>query len=262
MQAKKIQDGERAAGNAAFWGYVWEGHPSESLTCNALEWQVSHGGGTIIEPDGTISINNPKAIAAFERARNWIGTISPPEETGYLEEDARNVWQSGNAAFMRNWPYAYALGNSVDKKTGQATVIAGKFDATKLPSGGARHAGTLGGWQLAVSKYSQHPKEAAAWIKFLAARAHQKVRAIQGSYLPTVRDLYEDADVRKANPFYIPLGGVFPEAVARPSTVTARNYDRVSAAYSQAVHAILTGKKSAADSLKELEQTLQGIVKK
>jgi|GEM_PF-3759850 len=68
----------------------------------------------IIEPDGTISINNPKAAAAIDLAATWDGDISPPGVTGYMEEDARGVWQTGNAVFMRNWPYAYAGSNSAD----------------------------------------------------------------------------------------------------------------------------------------------------
>ena len=75
--AQIIQAGERAGGNSNFWGYVWQGAAYEGLTCDALEWQISHDGGQIIEPDGTISVNNPQAIAAFERATNWIGRISP-----------------------------------------------------------------------------------------------------------------------------------------------------------------------------------------
>ena len=54
---------------------------------------------------------------------------------------------------MRNWPYAYALGNSAD------APIKGKFDVAPLPAGtgeGARPVATLGGWNLAVSKYSNH----------------------------------------------------------------------------------------------------------
>ena len=68
--------------------------------------------GQIVEPDGSVSINNPKAAKALETAKGWVGTISPPGVLAYQEEEARGVWQTGNAAFMRNWPYAYGLGNA------------------------------------------------------------------------------------------------------------------------------------------------------
>ena len=108
--ATKIQDGERKAGKPDFQGFVFQGKASESVTCNAIEWVYSYGGGTIVEPDKKVTINNPNAIKALETAKSWVGTISPLGVTTYGEEEARNIWQAGNAAFMRNWPYAYSLG--------------------------------------------------------------------------------------------------------------------------------------------------------
>ena len=75
--AKKIQDGERAAGKPDFQGFVFEGKASESVTCNALEWIYSYGGGSVIEPDKKVTINNPNAIKALDTAHSWIGAISP-----------------------------------------------------------------------------------------------------------------------------------------------------------------------------------------
>lgn len=250
--AKTIQDGERGGGNQDFWGYVWQGNSYEGLTCDALEWVASYGGGTIVSPDKVITINNPKAIAAIDAAAAWVGTISPNGVTSFGEEEARNTWQAGNAAFMRNWPYAYSLGNGSD------SVIAGKFDVSPLPAGpDGKPAATLGGWQLAVSKYSKNPQAAADVALYLASPAEQKIRATDGSLNPTIMSLYKDPDVLKAVPFFGSLYDVFINAVARPSTATAPNYAAVSRAFYTAVHGVLTGKATAADAMAEAEADIQ-----
>jgi ABC-type glycerol-3-phosphate transport system substrate-binding protein len=101
--AERIQKGERAKGKKDFWGYVWQGVAAEALTCNALEWQAAEGGGRIIEDDRTISVNNPAAIRSWQRAKHWIGWISPPSVVAYRELDSMNVFDSGGAAFDAEW---------------------------------------------------------------------------------------------------------------------------------------------------------------
>lgn len=250
--ATTIQEGERADGNQDFWGYVWQGNAYEGLTCDALEWVASAGGGSIIEPDSTITINNPAAIDIVNQAAGWVGSISPPGVTAYGEEDARGVWQAGNAAFMRNWPYAYSLGNADD------SPVKGLFDVSPLPGVAAgESAATLGGWQLAVSAYSDHPEEAAKLAFFMASEAEQKRRAIEYSLNPTIESLYSDADVLEATPFFGSLFDVFTNAVARPSTATAPNYSDVSSLFFNAVHSVLTGSSDAEDAFLELELDLE-----
>lgn len=164
------------------------------------------------------------------------------------------MWQAGNAAFMRNWPYAYSLGNADD------SVIKGKFDVNPLPAGpGGKPAATLGGWQLAVSKYSKNPAAAADVALFLASYDEQKIRAVEGSLNPTIMALYQDPDVLAAVPFFGSLYDVFTNAVARPSTATAPDYAAVSRAFYSAVHSVLTGQATAADAVAEIEADVEDI---
>ncbi|WP_064685599.1 ABC transporter substrate-binding protein [Rhizobium bangladeshense] len=250
--AKEIEEKERQAGQKDLWGYVFQGNSYEGLTCNALEWVKSSGGGQIVEPDGTISINNEKAAAALERAKGWIGTISPPGVLAYQEEESRGVWQTGNAVFMRNWPYAYSLGNGAD------SAVKGKFDVTTLPvaAAGDKPSSTLGGWNLAVSKYSEKQEAAIALVKFLASKDVQKARAIELSNLPTLTDLYDDKDVAAAQPFMPNWKPIFQDAVPRPSATAKVKYNEVSSKFWTAVHNTLSGSGSAAENLELLEADL------
>lgn len=252
MMAQTIQDGERAEGNGEFWGFVWQGNAYEGLTTNALEWQVSNGGGSIISPEGELEVNNPATIAAFERAAGWVDTISPPGVISYQEEDARGVWHAGNAAFMRNWPYAYS-------SSLQSEAIAGNFDVAPVPAGDAgRGAATLGGWHIGVSRYSAQPAAAAAFAAYMTSVENQKHYAIDTSSPPASAVLYEDPDIQAAMPFASPE--VVAVTTARPSTATGAKYNEVSTLYFTAVHSILTGKEDAEAAVELLELDLQTLL--
>ena len=249
--ATTVQAGERADGNSDFWGFIYQGNAYEGLTCDALEWVASAGGGSIISPDGVITINNPAAIGIVDQMAAQVGQISPPGVLGFDEDGARNMWEAGNALFMRNWPYAYSLGNL------ETSAIAGNFDVSPLPAGdGGSPAATLGGWQLAVSAYSENPELAADVALFMASYDEQKIRAVEGSLNPTIMALYQDEDVLEAVPFFGSLYDVFTNAVARPSTITAPNYAPVSQAFYRAVHSVLSGDEDAATAFALLELDL------
>jgi trehalose/maltose transport system substrate-binding protein len=254
--AKKIQDAEHKAGKKELWGYVFQGKAYEGLTCNALEWVASFGGGTIVGSDGKVTIDNPKAAAALDLAATWIGSITPPGVLNYEEEESRGVFQSGNAVFMRNWPYAYQLSQAAD------SPIKDKVGMTTLPKGtgdGARPAATMGGWNLSVSKFSKHPKEAADLVVYLTGPGEQKRRAVEGGYQPTIKSLYDDKEVLAANPSFAMLLGTFSNAVPRPSTATKGQYNQASSAFWTAVQAVLNKQKNGKASLHELAEKLDQL---
>ena len=254
--AKKIQEGERAAGNADFQGFVLQGKASESGTCVFIEWIYSFNGGTIVEPDKKVTINNPDAIKALETAKGWVGTISPKGVTTYGEEEARNIFQIGNAAFMRNWPYAYPLGH--DPKS----AIAGKFDVTDVPKGGenGKNAACLGGWQLMVSAYSKAPEAAADLVRYLVSEEQQKKRAVGLGLLPTLPALYSDPDVLAKNA-WLKNVDVLTNLVARPSTVTGAGYNQLSTEFFQSVNKVLSGGETPQNAVSKVEKVAKRIVR-
>ncbi len=253
--ARLVQEGERQAGNSAFTGFVWQGRAYEGLTTVALEWVSSHGGGTIVDGKGEITINNPKAVQALKTAAGWVGRISPDGVLNYTEEEARGVFQAGNAAFMRNWPYAWALAQGGD------SPVRDKVGVAPLPKGGAdgRHASTLGGQLLAVSRYSKNADAATDLVLYLTSAEEQKRRAIAGSFNPTRPALFQDSDVLKAAPFIGELLEVFTNAVARPAAVTGQNYNKVSSEFFDAVHQVLSGRTQPEQALAGLERDLRRI---
>ncbi len=250
--ATKIMNGERAEGKANFWGYVFDGAAYEGLTCGTLEWVSSFGGGTFVDAKGKVTINNPKAVAAFTEVSKWVGTIVPPGVTSYKTEDARGVWQAGNAAFMRNWSYAYALGQSAD------SPIKDKFAIGMLPHGpGGKSYSTLGGWQLAVSRFSKKPDQAASLVKFLTSSDPMKERMIKLARIPTIVKQFDDPVIKDAYPWVATLISI--QTVARPSAPTGTKYNQASSAIWTTAQAVLARQVDPAAAAKNLETELTRI---
>lgn len=251
--AQMVQIEERKKGNEDFWGFLWQGDAYEGLTCNALEWIHSNKGGSIISPVGEITIDNPNAAEAIDRASNWVGSISPKDVLSYAEEDGRTIFQNGNAMFLRSWPYVYSLAQADD------SAIKDKFDVIPVPHGKGNNSSTLGGWQLAVSKYSKHPQEAAELVFFMTGKEEQKNRAIEASFQPTIESLYQDEDVLKVAPFFKTLFDTFRTAVPRPSNISSPNYADVSKIVFTNVHDVLSGKIRGEEAVKIMAVEIEKI---
>ena len=137
----------------------------------------------------------------------------------------------------------------------------GKVGVTALPKGGndGKHTGTLGGWQLAVSRYSKNPKAAVDLARWLTGAEEQKRAALTASLNPTRPALYEDKEILLANPFFGELLDTFKNAVARPSRVAGSRYNQVSSEIWSAVHDTLSGRSAPEQSLEKLEASLKRL---
>jgi trehalose/maltose transport system substrate-binding protein len=247
--AKKIQDGEQQS-NPNFYGYVYQGNAYEGLTCNALEWLASSGGGQFVAGKKA-TINNPRAAAILNLQRSWVGEITPRGVTTYQEGEADQAFGAGNAAFMRNWPYAYSKS--------QSGPIKGKFDVTVLPhTGRSASVGTVGGWQLGVSRFSKNQGAAIELVRYLTSARVQKFNAIFNTNVPTILSVARDRAVRKVNPYLKPeVANV--ARVTRP-TILGAKYAQGSQIIYQGLNQILNG-RDAKDVLPGIEQRLNRLLR-
>jgi trehalose/maltose transport system substrate-binding protein len=173
--------------------------------------------------------------------------------TSYAEEDARGVFQGGNAAFMRNWPYAYSTASA------ERSPIRGQFAVSPLPHGpGQQTASTVGGWQLGVSLHSRQQAAAIELVRYLTSPEAQRYRAIVGAFIPTLRAAQDDADVLRALPFLPDVRA--QRLVTRPSSQSGARYNELSIAFFQGVSEVLLG-SDPSHTLAQMERRLQGILR-
>ena len=250
--ANKIQTGEQAS-NDKFTGFVFQGNSYEGLTCDALEWYQSAGAGGFID-NGKVTINNPKGVRILNQFAAQIGKITPRDVTTYQEGEAHTAFVSGDAAFMRNWPYAYSIGQ--DPKSSK---IVGKFSVTVLPHAGGKSVGTVGGWQLAVNKYSKHVDASIEFVRYMTSAPVQKFDAITNTNVPTIPAVAKDPAVVKANPYLKPeIASVI--RVTRPASALRTHYNEGSKAIYQGINQILNG-RSANSVLPRIQSQLQRILR-
>jgi trehalose/maltose transport system substrate-binding protein len=250
--AKKIQDGEQKS-NSSFYGFVFQGNSYEGLTCNALEWIASAGGGHFID-NGKATINNSKAKTVLDAMRSQIGKVTPRGVTTYQEDQTEHAFDSGDAAFARNWPYQYGIGATAGSK------VKGKFSVAPLPHGAkGPSVATVGGWQLAVSKYSKHKDASIEFVRYMTTKAVEKFDAITNSNVPTIPSLAKDKQVVKTNPYLKPATANVAR-VARPARFLGTHYNEASKVIYQGVNQILNG-SSAGSVLPSVQSKLNQILK-
>jgi multiple sugar transport system substrate-binding protein len=198
---------------AARWGYVWQGAQYEGLPAMFVEILQGFGGFWVNPDTNEVGLDKPEAIKAVEFLRSVIAQgISPPGVTTYREEDTRRLFVSGEAVFLRNWPYVWASANE------DASKIKGKVGIKPMVHVPGKKGGAgLGGWGLGISKTSKHPEEAWKAIKYFTSVQPQRRFTLETGSISSRRDLFADPKIIAKYPHYPKFQKVVESAVLRPS---------------------------------------------
>ncbi|MEB3214987.1 MAG: ABC transporter substrate-binding protein [Nostocales cyanobacterium 94392] len=194
------------------WGYIWQGKQYEGLSAMFVEILEGFGGYWVNPETLEVGLDQPETLAAIEFLKNTIQIgISPPGVTTYQEEETRRIFQNGNSAFLRNWPYVWSLANTESSPIDGKIAIKPMVHTKNVNSGAC-----LGGWALGISQSSKHPEEAWKAISYFTSEEAQRKFVLEAGFVPSRRSLFLDPQIVAKYPHYPELLKVVDQAVLRP----------------------------------------------
>jgi len=227
------------------YGYVWQGASYEGLTCNYMEFLTS-AGGTATNSDYTqANLNSPQANQALTFMRSLITSgASPAAVTTFQESQAMNTFAAGDAAFLRNWDYAYtaATNPATSKLTASQVGVEPMPAFSGQPTPGYSN---IGGWNLYINPHSKNVAADLTFIKFMASPTAQTILATEFSEIPTTTVVRDSPQVIALNPVLAIVGKT--KLVPRPAGTP--NYPQLSTAIYTNVNAALAGSSSTTAAL-------------
>lgn len=229
-------------------GFDFQGNSYEGLTCNANEFFADEGGSIVSKDGKKATVNSPANLKAVEFMRKLISDgVSPAAVSTYTEQESMTDFANGNAAFLRNWSYAYSTSN--DPK--QSKVV-GKVGVTTLPTFDGSGAGysTSGGWDLYVNPHSKQLGADLAFIKYMTGTEAQTMLEQKWSEISTIAAVRNNASLASISPVMALVGKT--KLSPRPSQTPA--YPDVSKAVYTNINAALTGSKSPQDALTQAQK--------
>lgn len=231
-QAQALQ-----ASSDVTWGYVWQGRQYEGLSAMFVELLEGFGGFWVDPDTDEVGLDQQAAIDAIAFLKETIDQgISPSGVTTYQEEEARRLFQSGGAVFMRNWPYVWPLANSDDSPVQGNIAIKPMIHAPGFDSGACQ-----GGWGIGISRTTRHPDEAWRAIEFFTSPEIQKQFILDNGYVPSRRSLFTDPELVAEYEFMPDLLEVVENSVLRPPIA---QYAQVSDILQRYLSAALTDRLS------------------
>ena len=183
-----------------------------------------------------------------------VDGVAPQAVAIYREDESAGTFLNGDAVFLRNWPYVYALLSD----PAESKVRPEQVGVSELPSADGKPGnGTVGDQPFYINASSPYQNESWEFIKFMTAPEQQKFRAIEGSFLPTLTALYDDPEIRESVPV-VPLAKVALQHT-KPRPVSPY-YSDMSLEMAEQFNASLTGEISPEEAAQNLQRALESFI--
>lgn len=177
--------------------------------------------------------------------------LTPLDVTEFNENECYEYFAKNNAVFLRGWPSSERDFISMFNVDNLDSLI-GKAPIPHLK--GKKSVSVLGGWNLMISKYSEHKSEAFQFIKFIIDEESQKKMYEIGAYLPTLNSIYRDNDFIKKYPGLITDKSLLNEGIHRP---LIEDYTKLSDVISYYVNKVIKKDITIDEALEKADETIK-----
>ena len=251
-------------------GLVFQGADYEGGTANALEFIWGAGGrvltgnvavagafGVNVSDPNVVVVDSADSARGLDSAAQLLADgVAPEAVTGFRERQSSDAFLSGNALFMRNWPFVYGLFG-----TDGVSISPEQVGIASIPTTGEgrRSYSCLGGWNLMLASGSSKQEAAREFIRFASAPEQQRQRALDGGFLPTLAALYDDESLVQEAPILSLGREAIDNARSRP---VSPFYDAVSPRLAGAFNRVLRGELDGSEAARRMKREMQSILRR
>jgi multiple sugar transport system substrate-binding protein len=176
---------------------------------------VNSAGGTVLNPTATKVTLGAPAVKALSMMKQLADSpAADPSLSVQMEDQNRLAMEAGTAAFELNYPFVYPAMKADNPKLFK--VFKWALYPQVIP--GVPSKVTIGGYDYAVSQYSQHRALAFQAALCLRDRQNQLIGATVGGLPPTIASLYSEPKMFPAYPFHADILYALQHASVRPKT--------------------------------------------
>ncbi|MGX1857460.1 ABC transporter substrate-binding protein [Dietzia sp. NPDC055340] len=221
----------------------------EQTTVAASQFINSWGGAIMGEDGATPEVESEQSRAGLQAlVDGYQSDVIAKKTDSFSEEETALGFLAGETMYSYNWPYMY------DKAlTEGQPEVAENFDVAPILGPDGAGASTLGGYNNAISVFSENKATAVDFVQYIISEEVQMGFA-QASFPPVLASIYDNADLQAEFPYMTALKVALDNAKPRPVTPF---YPAVSKAVQDNTHAALKDEKSVDQATTDMAAAIQ-----
>jgi multiple sugar transport system substrate-binding protein len=169
--------------------YIFPAKNYEGLVCSFAELILSQDSSNFSKD--TIRVDTDEARNALNLLVDLVSKyqITPSAVVNFDEYQSYLYSLKNDAIFFRGWSGFMVNHRQMIEEAGKT----GRFGVAALPHfRNGKRVSVFGGWNLMISKHSQHSEEAVKFIKFALKKENQEMMYSEGGYLPVNINVYKN----------------------------------------------------------------------